>query len=80
MAASRDFAKALLGIWGDADIQNQLDGIVKNKAIYQKVAIAMAELGYSRTWHRANSPVEQRPKHSHETEIHLFSPCYIIVT
>ena len=39
MAACWDFTetKALLGIWGNADVQNQLDGIVKNKAIYQKV-------------------------------------------
>ena len=34
MAAGWDFAeaKALLGIWGDADVQSQLDGIVRNKA------------------------------------------------
>ena len=38
------------GIWGDADVQSQLDGIVRNKAIYQKVATAMTQLGYSRTW------------------------------
>ena len=25
---------------GDADMQNQLNGIIRNKAIYQKVAIA----------------------------------------
>ena len=33
---------------GDADVKNQLDEI-RNKAIYQKVANAMAERGYSRT-------------------------------
>ena len=36
MAAGWDFAetKALLGIWGDADVQIQHDRIVRNKAIY----------------------------------------------
>ena len=76
MAAGWGFAetKALLGGWGDADVQNQLDGIVRNKAIYQKVhvATAMAELGYSCTWRRAKLPVAQRHKHGHENEIHLF--------
>ena len=38
------------GYLGDADVQSQLDGIVRNKAIYQKVAAAIAELGYNRTW------------------------------
>ena len=33
---------------GDADVKKQLDEI-RNKAIYQKVANAMAERGYSRT-------------------------------
>ena len=35
MAAGWDIAemKALLGIWGDADIQNQFDEIVKNKGL-----------------------------------------------
>ena len=35
MVAGWDFAenKALLGIWGDADMQNQLDGI-RNKLSY----------------------------------------------
>ena len=30
--------KALLGIWGAADVQSKLDGVVTNKAIYEKVA------------------------------------------
>ena len=30
-------------------MQNQLDGIIRNKAIYLKVANAMAERGYIRT-------------------------------
>ena len=64
--------KALLRTGGDADVQNQLEGIVRNKAIYQKVVTAMAELGYSRTWRRAKLPVVQLHEHRHENEIHLF--------
>ena len=45
MFAGWDFAetKAFWVYWGDADVQNQLDEIIRNKAIYQKVATAMAE-------------------------------------
>ena len=74
MAAGCDFAET------KADIQNQLDGIVRNKAIYQKVATAMAELGYSCTWRRTKLLVAQRHKHRHENEIHLFSLCHMTVT
>ena len=34
---------------GDADVKTQLDEIIRNKAICQKAANAMAECGYSRT-------------------------------
>ena len=34
---------------GDADVKTQLDEIIRNKAICQKVANAVAERGYSRT-------------------------------
>ena len=74
MAAGWDFAetKALLVIWEDADVQNQIDGIIRNKAIYQKVATVMAELGYSRAWCRAKLPLAQCYEYRHENEIHLF--------
>ena len=34
---------------GDADVKTQLDEIIRNKAICQKAANAVAERGYSRT-------------------------------
>ena len=34
---------------GDADVKTQLDEIIRNKAIFQKAANAVAECGYSRT-------------------------------
>ena len=75
MAAGWDFAetKALLGSYlgGYADVQNQIERVVMNKAIYQKVATAMAELGYSRTWRRAKLTATN--SYRHENEIHIFS-------
>ena len=70
----------VVGIWEDADVQSQIDRIVMNKAIYQKVATAMAELGYSCMWRCAKLPVAQCHEHRHENEIHLFSPCHMTVT
>ena len=48
-------------------MQNQLDRIIRNKAIYQKVdslpmavpiAVPMAVRGYSRTWQQCRSQVK----------------------
>ena len=35
---STEETRTFLGIWGAADVQAQLDGIVRNQAIYEKIA------------------------------------------
>ena len=41
--------RTLLGIWGAADVQGQLDRIVRIQAIYEKIAAGMRDAGYERT-------------------------------
>ena len=50
---SAEETKALIDIWGEAEIQNALDGVVRNKTVYQKVASAMNALNYNKTWQNA---------------------------
>ena len=59
---STEETRTFLGIWGAADVQAQLDGIVRNQAIYEKIATEMRDSGYDRTWNSA------RPR----------SPCLLI--
>ena len=51
---STEETKALIGVWGDGNIQTQLDGVARNRIIYQKIATELAELGYERTWQQCN--------------------------
>ena len=37
--------KALLTIWGDTKIQEELDGAVCNKVVYERIAKRLQELG-----------------------------------
>ena len=55
---STEETEALLGIWGAADVQEQLDGIVRNKTIYEKITTALAVLGYERTWQQCKTKVK----------------------
>ena len=41
--------KALISIWGDSKIQEELDGEVRNKAIYTTIAKKMQENGHDRS-------------------------------
>ena len=42
-AWSNDETKALLGIQGASEVQSQLDGVVRNRTIYEKVAAQLRE-------------------------------------
>ncbi|XP_004447075.1 ATP-dependent (S)-NAD(P)H-hydrate dehydratase isoform X1 [Dasypus novemcinctus] len=41
--------RALLGIWGEADVQSALDGNFRNSHVYRDVACRLAEVGFTRT-------------------------------
>ena len=40
---SNDETKALLGNWGASEVQSQLDGVVRNHTIYERVAAQLRE-------------------------------------
>ena len=45
IAWSNKEVKALIAIWSDDKIQEQLDGTVRNKAVFEKIAGKMVEMG-----------------------------------
>ena len=40
----------LIGIWGDAKVQQELDGAVRNKTVFVKISRKMLEAGFTRNW------------------------------
>ena len=44
---STDATRALIAIWGEQNIQQNLDGVTRNKTICEKIAMAMKEKGYN---------------------------------
>ena len=47
--------RALLQIWGDGKIQEELDGAKRNKQIFQTIAKKMREQGYNRDWQQCRA-------------------------
>ena len=54
---SREATKALLLVWGEQDIQSQLNGMTRNKVVYEKVARSM-EMGYDYNWKQSRTKVK----------------------
>lgn len=55
---SSEETKVLIGIWGEEEIQTALDGVVRNKVVYQKVATALSALGHSKNWQQCRTKVK----------------------
>eukprot|EP00731_Ephydatia_muelleri_P001288 Em0001g1288a len=59
MAAwSTEEVHTLVGVWGAADVQRQLDGVTRNKKIYQEIATSHNVYGYDRTWEQCRVKVK----------------------
>ena len=57
-AWSDEEIKALLSIWGDSKVQDELDGAVRNKTVFVDIQKQLAELGYERDWRQCRSKVK----------------------
>ena len=49
-AWSVEETRALLNLWCDDRVQRQLEGAVRNKAIFEEIQRNLGSLGYHRTW------------------------------
>ena len=50
--------RALIAIWGDSTIQEDLDGAVRNKVIFQKIAKKLQEQGIQRDWVQCRAKIK----------------------
>uniref|UniRef100_A0A1X7UP62 Myb/SANT-like DNA-binding domain-containing protein n=1 Tax=Amphimedon queenslandica TaxID=400682 RepID=A0A1X7UP62_AMPQE len=49
---------ALIDVWGDADVQHQLDSVSRNRHIYEKISTDLNNLGYHKTWQQCKTKVK----------------------
>ena len=46
---------ALIAVWGEANIQEQLDGASRNQTIFVNIAKKLKESGYDRDWQKCHA-------------------------
>uniref|UniRef100_A0A1X7V8M3 Myb/SANT-like DNA-binding domain-containing protein n=1 Tax=Amphimedon queenslandica TaxID=400682 RepID=A0A1X7V8M3_AMPQE len=54
----RPDVRALIDIWGDADVQQQLDSVSRNRHIYEKISTDLNNLGYHKTGKQCKTKVK----------------------
>nr|XP_033800439.1 uncharacterized protein LOC117360582 isoform X2 [Geotrypetes seraphini] len=58
--------KALIHLWSDKSIQRQLEGSVRNKRIFEHIAVMLQELGIDRDWKQCRTKYKNL-KHEYKT-------------
>ena len=50
--------RALISIWGEDNIQEELDGVVRNQVIYSTIARKMRQKAYGREWQQCTIKIK----------------------
>ena len=50
--------RALVSVWGHANVQSELDSVIRNRVIFERISKELAELGYERTWQQCRTIVK----------------------
>ena len=67
---SNEEVKALIAIWGEDKVQDELDGAVRNKVVFATISRKMKYLGYDRDWQQCRVKIKNLKKnyrHNEET-------------
>ena len=48
---------ALITVWEEADVQEQLDGATRNQTIFANIAKKLKESGYDRDWQQCRAKI-----------------------
>ena len=67
---SDEEVRALIAIWGEANVQEELDGAVRNKVVYQDISKKLQEQGYNREWEQCKTKIKNLKKEYRQVKDH----------
>ena len=50
--------KALISIWGSEEVQEKLDGVVRNRNIYETISWELSKAGINRSWKQCHDQIK----------------------
>lgn len=57
---SNEATHALISLWGKANVQEKLDGVSRNRLIYEGIAEGMRKVGYDYSWKQCRTNLTQK--------------------
>ena len=53
-----EMTRALVSVLGQANVQSELDGVVRNRTIFERISRELKEMGIHRTWQQCRTKVK----------------------
>ena len=50
--------RALIAVWGESNVQEELDGAVRNKVVFVAISDKLLQQGYNRDWQQCRTKVK----------------------
>ena len=60
--------KALIRIWGGKEMQQKLDGVVRNRNIYETISQELSKVGINRSWKQCRDRIKNLLAKYHKTK------------
>ena len=55
---STDATRALVSIWSQESFQSELDGVNRNRTIFERIAKELRAKGYEKTWQQCRTKIK----------------------
>ena len=55
---STEETRALISVWGEANVQDQLDSVKRNKDIYERISAQLSAQGWTKSWKQCRVKVK----------------------
>ena len=54
--------RALIAVWGESNVQEELDGAVRNKVVFVAISDKLLQQGYNRDWQQCRTKIKNLKK------------------
>ena len=55
---TNEATRALVSVWSLENVQSELDGVARNRSIFERIARALAAKGYEKTWQQCRTKIK----------------------
>ena len=56
--------RALIAVWGESNVQEELDGAVRNKVIFVAISDELLQQGYNRDWQQCRTKIKNQKRNT----------------